>query len=1020
MTNTTLLQDVRNAIKMQVRILAFQKLLSAPQINKILAKTERGHYTTLKRLFDTLKQITTKTTLKNIFSGSVEAKKEYNVSDAVKYRNNKKLFGKSEHRNMSVSGGIIRRVIKSQNFELKSETIDRISRFIPITVTPVIQKQLQTYDELVNIDMNKANKLLYKNVNTLSARVQPLVAYVTRSADNIDRNEQIVAVAFIKNPFEFFKDTIKTTDDIKNMKSKIESFGSNVRHYIIGYNIIYRNYDETPVESIQQTLNNFLAFKPSNDADFHKLTYKATNKNKKLCIYESFEDVNKFNTQSNYFKNYKLEQRLSREGAEIESNVIEGKLFKSLQLLNIKYKKEAYVVFYGDYSVIHIDANGVITMNIQPTKPDQLVYLYDKEHMHVASALYNKLPKPENIVKEIKTKDYTMYPIKQNKKPVDIEKKKNNCIGFDFETVLNKECDAIPIACNVHGKLLSQNIKKSFYGLDCATQFIDWLLQYKTLLHHNKHNESESINYIRVYGFNSSNFDNKFIYTLLHERDNNAEMVMNNGSIKRMIYNNISFYDLNLLYASGSLNTVCESLGLGQKIDFDITTVTMENYNDINIKNDVIKYCSIDAELTYKLALDYIENSVGKINGINYDVSDCITAGSVAKKIFQQVFQKDILVASPSDVLVAEKQAFFGGRNSIFKREFKSTNPQAVMYDIDLNSSYGKAMTLNQPYKFLRNVEQHQIFNITNSREIINTRLYYISSYKYLGTDSNIINNIVERNDKGEMVTYKKYDVPSVHWGIELKECALNNFEIITYKYSEYIEKPIFKEFSEYFYNERLTHKDAGNISKAKFYKNISTNFFGKFSQKTYAISKIVNSFDDIFKYIDDDMSLLVNYTNMNKGLGLLEYKSPQHDDINGLIRFSSYIAAVGRVQLSRCMRNIGFDHIYYCATDSIFTDKMPDAEFLSERELGKFKVENVIKQASFISAGVYTVKTFDNDVIKKSKAIKADLLSEEDFVNLSEGKSINKTHTKFIKNVNGCKIVNMSHTLKPTFRQII
>jgi hypothetical protein len=202
MTNTTLLQDVRNAIKMQVRILAFQKLLSAPQINKILAKTERGHYTTLKRLFDTLKQITTKTTLKNIFSGSVEAKKEYNVSDAVKYRNNKKLFGKSEHRNMSVSGGIIRRVIKSQNFELKSETIDRISRFIPITVTPVIQKQLQTYDELVNIDMNKANKLLYKNVNTLSARVQPLVAYVTRSADNIDRNEQIVAVAFIKNPFQ--------------------------------------------------------------------------------------------------------------------------------------------------------------------------------------------------------------------------------------------------------------------------------------------------------------------------------------------------------------------------------------------------------------------------------------------------------------------------------------------------------------------------------------------------------------------------------------------------------------------------------------------------------------------------------------------------------------------------------------------------------------------------------------------------------------------------------------------------
>jgi hypothetical protein len=86
---------------------------------------------------------------------------------------------------------------------------------------------------------------------------------------------------------------------------------------------------------------------------------------------------------------------------------------------------------------------------------------------------------------------------------------------------------------------------------------------------------------------------------------------------------------------------------------------------------------------------------------------------------------------------------------------------------------------------------------------------------------------------------------------------------------------------------------------------------------------------------------------------------------------------------------------------------------------LGKFKVENVIKQASFISAGVYNYKTFDNTNINKSKSIKSDLLNDDDYMNLSNGKSVQKMHTKFIKNATGCKIVKMSHTLKPNFKQI-
>jgi hypothetical protein len=216
-------------------------------------------------------------------------------------------------------------------------------------------------------------------------------------------------------------------------------------------------------------------------------------------------------------------------------------------------------------------------------------------------------------------------------------------------------------------------------------------------------------------------------------------------------------------------------------------------------------------------------------------------------------------------------------------------------------------------------------------------------------------------------------------------------------------------------YEQRLIAKDNNNASKVKFFKNMPNNLFGKWGQGQFGKTMIVNNFDEVYKYMDN----ISNFADLGNGLTMIELKADK-DAINGLVRFSSYITAIGRVQLSRCMRNIGHSHIYYCATDSIFTDKMPDAEFLSDRELGKFKVENIIKQASFISAGVYDFKCFDNSVVKKSKSIKSDLLDDNDYRTLAEGKSIQKVHTKFIKNATGCKIVNMTHTLKPKFRQIV
>lgn len=1013
MSQTKLLRKIRESIFDKVVQLNQSKLLTAPQVSNILGKNERGHLKTLQPLLETLNKITTKTTLANIYAGKVEAKKEYTVSDAVKYRNSKKLFGKTVHKHMTDAGGVIFRNINSKDIVLQSHKVDDKSEFVPIVVTPKIQKELNKYEELVHVDINNCVKLLYKNPNVVESRIQLFIASV--DTDDVNENEEeqshIISVHYIKDPVRVYPNQPLTSKSIKDMKLQIKSSGSGLRHYVIGYRMTYI-YDQNTVanENITNTLNNFKAFKPSNDTEFHKYTSKSTNKNKKVCIYESFEHIINRSSNDNLRKNYTLEQRIAKEGKDIETAVINGNLFQAIKLLNIKYNIDAYVVIYKTDNWFHISNTGVITVDKKPIDNDTNIYLFDKLKEHVAPSklrLIFDMPIQTNK-SNIKT-SYDLYPIKPTKKMTKIT---DNVISFDFETFVDENNNAVPYCCCVYGMIKGNTINKSFYGTTCADDFITWLLQYKVLLHHDKRTNLDNVFYINVYGYNNSNFDNKFIYLRLYKEDNNSEFLMSDNAIKKITYNNITFYDLNILYASGSLNKLCKDLKLGQKEDFDVSSINSNNFQDM--KDTVISYCMKDAELTYKLALDHLSNSVGIINNKPYNISECITVGSSAKKLFQQVYLDDVLVSSPNDVLHDEKQSYYGGRTSIFKQEFKSTNNNDKLHYIDLNSSYTKAMVYNMPHKYLRSVNEVSKFNINNVREIINTRLYYISSYHYTGSNPHIINNLVERDVNGELITFKNYTKPSIHWGVELSEAVMNGFEINTTKFHEYIEKSTFKNFAEHMYQQRLIAKDNGNASKVKFYKNMPNNLFGKFSQGQYGKTMIVNDFNEVYKHMDN----ISNFTELGNGLTMIELKADKQA-INGLVRFSSYITAVGRVQLSRCMRNIGHSHIYYCATDSIFTDKMPDVEFLSEKELGKFKVENVIKQASFISAGVYNYKTFDNTNINKSKSIKSDLLNDDDYMNLSNGKSVQKMHTKFIKNATGCKIVKMSHTLKPNFKQI-
>jgi hypothetical protein len=112
----------------------------------------------------------------------------------------------------------------------------------------------------------------------------------------------------------------------------------------------------------------------------------------------------------------------------------------------------------------------------------------------------------------------------------------------------------------------------------------------------------------------------------------------------------------------------------------------------------------------------------------------------------------------------------------------------------------------------------------------------------------------------------------------------------------------------------------------------------------------------------------------------MLEVDSSTHN-IN--VGVASAITAYSRILMTQFKNNPKIN-LYYSDTDSIYTDSDLDQTFISNKILGKLKLENVIKKAIFLSPKVYYLETEDNKVIYKVKGLKHEIeLTKNDFESL-------------------------------------
>ncbi|HXS60631.1 MAG TPA: DNA polymerase, partial [Candidatus Sulfopaludibacter sp.] len=604
-----------------------------------------------------------------------------------------------------------------------------------------------------------------------------------------------------------------------------------------------------------------------------------------------------------------------------------------------------------------------------------------------------------------------------------------------------------------------------FYGDDSVNEFINKIDKMSTKINYKKARPKEEIEQIYIYGFNNARFDNLFIYKKLYERNPSTEYVFAGNSIKYIKYNNINICDICMLYNNGGLRKTAKDFNIvKEKGVFPYKFVNKNNLNykglipdkkywntendfreyqnkegiNFNMKDYTIKYCLLDSEITYLLAKKHIEMCVSQINDRNYNVIDCMTSAKLSVALFQQTFQEDEIKQSPNHIIDKERRAYKGGRTEVFKKYHK----KGKLYHYDINSAHPSGMCELMPYKYYKTIKHNDIK--TNVKMLVNTNLYK-AKVEYKGGNKLFIPNILIRTDKNDIIAVKNSDY-DYHWGNELKEAILNGCDVYINEEIKYETKDIFREYIQYLYAERRKAKAVGNSALSLFYKNCMNGLYGKLGQRQYGKTAICHDVKEMFKIIKGDANILKTFE-VFEDIIMFEYKTvgDEYSSIGQLVRFSSYIAATTRCKLSAIMRDIGNQHIYYVDTDSIFTTKKPSAEFIDNVILGKWKLEDIALEATFLAPKFYSYKSEEafkeinitnwnkNDIEdyvehgyyekkpeKKSKGIRGEDIKYEDYNKLLNNEIVNIAQERdmFFRSFNGVKIEKITREVTTVFNK--
>lgn len=392
--------------------------------------------------------------------------------------------------------------------------------------------------------------------------------------------------------------------------------------------------------------------------------------------------------------------------------------------------------------------------------------------------------------------------------------------------------------------------------------------------------------------------------------------------------------------------------------------ITSEEYktqyaDNWNLREEAIKYCMNDCIALHQILSEF-NNKIYDLYGLC--INKYPTIPSLALGIFRSNFLSDDmkipLIGGPLyDQLY---KSYTGGATDMYIPHGKN------IYWYDVNSLYPSQMLMNDM----------PVGKIIQFKGDISKSSLWNDCFGFFNADIYAPDNLKNPILQTRMKTKNSFRTiaPLGKWTAYIFSEELKNALKVGYKFKIksgflFEKKDIFSSYVSNLYKLRLEYPKGHPLNYiAKLLLNSLYGRFGMSYRTFYNHYSIVDNneiLDITRKYDINDVIELQPDKSLISITDIESIEKAQHVPtyFNTSIGIASAITAYGRIAMSKYKNSDDFN-LYYSDTDSIFIDKPLPKEAISN-EIGYWKLEDVLKEATFLSAKLYGAITNKLEFIK-------------------------------------------------------
>jgi len=405
-----------------------------------------------------------------------------------------------------------------------------------------------------------------------------------------------------------------------------------------------------------------------------------------------------------------------------------------------------------------------------------------------------------------------------------------------------------------------------------------------------------------------------------------------------------------------SLARLGESVGI-PKLKVDFSTVEDE---------ELSTYCKRDVEILKEVVLRWIDY----VEAQDLGTFSWTAAGQAFTAYRHRFMTEPIFIHNHDAAFKLERKAYHGGRCECLY----IGHVRCPVWCLDFNSLYPYVM---RTYPYPTRLSAHfSSLTIPELRTLLKERC--------------VVADVLVSIDKPALpVIREKLIFPTGRFRTtlstpELKWVLQNGRIHKVYEAASYRQAPIFKDYVDYFYQQRLGLRAKGDKVGDKMAKLMLNSLYGKFGQKSRVIEVMGDCDPMLFAvepWIDADTGekMTVQYI----GGQIRAMKRTEEEAYHSFPAIAAHVTAYARMVLYSTMEKAGERNVYYVDTDSLFVnqdgyDRLH--EMIDPGKLGMLKVEG---QADYMM--IYGAKDYVFGSRKKIKGVRPDAVEVEPGVYLQE-----------------------------------